>query len=265
MHFPTALCIFHALLLLMPLAAAFVIQANDNCCSVSEVILSQRSTFVTPRSTAAGSATRLFIQRGTPGRSAPRGKTDKSKRQYRVGELVRTELARIIQSGLIKGKDASPLEDGIRSRISIVSVDVSPDLRQARVSVSIRNGNGSKKKTPSVGDEGGDESKDFSGSDATVDKRRAYSWLVENTKAIRHTLAQRMSHLKTSPSLTFVQVDVAAAVDVMYLIDKVSKGYERESIGEYGGNNDNLPLGFVEDDEEDDFEWEEEDDDFFNS
>ncbi|KAG7363918.1 ribosome-binding factor A [Nitzschia inconspicua] len=203
-------------------------------------------------SSSTTSTTRLYIQRGTPGRSAPRGKTDKSKRQYRVGELVRTELAHILHSGLIKGKDVSFLEDDVRSRISIVSVDVSPDLRQARVSVSIRNGK--------------DSSSD-SYNDSTVDKRRAYSWLVENTKPIRHTLAQRMSHLKTSPNLSFVQVDVSAAVDVMYLIEKVSKGYERQSIGEYGGDDDTLPLGILEDDEEDDDdgEWEEEDDEFFNN
>ena len=102
-----------------------------------------------------------------------------------------------------------------------------------------------------------------------VDKRRAYSWLVENTKPIRHTLAQRMSHIKTSPDLTFVQVDVSAAVDVMYLIEKVSKGYERERIGEYGGDDDSLPDGLVfeseMDDEDEDDEWDEEDDEFFNT
>jgi ribosome-binding factor A len=175
-----------------------------------------------------------------------------------VGELVRTELARILHTGHIKGGGGGGggetyLEDDLRSRISIVSVDVSPDLRQARVSVSIR----------------GDPRS--SSADSVVDKRRAYSWLVDNTKAIRHTLAQRMSHLKTSPALSFVQVDVAAAVDVMYLIDKVSKGnYERERIGEFGGDDDNLPRGFLSSEEyddamEDDDEWEDEDDDFFDT
>ncbi|KAL3915969.1 MAG: hypothetical protein SGARI_008070 [Bacillariaceae sp.] len=193
-----------------------------------------------------------MIQRGTPGRSAPRGKNDKSKRQYRVGELVRTELARIINTGHIKNGE-SFLDDDLRSRISIVSVDVSPDLRQARVSVSIR-GN----------------PKANSSTDSTVDKRRAYAWLVDNTKGIRHTLAQRMSHMKTSPSLTFVQVDVAAAVDVMYLIDQVSAGsYEREAIGEFGGNDDNMPRGYVPaeefDEDDDDDDWEDEDDDFFDA
>jgi hypothetical protein len=67
----------------------------------------------------------------------------------------------------------------------------------------------------------------------------------------------------------------------MYLIDKVSKGYERERIGEYGGDDDSLPEGMVieremddgfivgqdddEDDDDDDDEWDEEDDEFFNN
>jgi hypothetical protein len=53
----------------------------------------------------------------------------------------------------------------------------------------------------------------------------------------------------------------------MYLIDKVSKGYGREQIGEFGGDDDSLPRGFVEgmdfDEEDDEEEWDEEDDDFF--
>lgn len=125
----------------------------------------------------------------------------------------------------------------MRQRISVVAADVSPDLRQARISISVRKSN--------------DE--DDSNSNAAVDKRRAFAWLVRNTKAIRHTLAQQLSHIKSCPNLTFVQVDVAAAVDVMYLIDKVSKGnYKREQ-------EDLLPY----DNGDDDDEWEEEDDDFF--
>lgn len=175
---------------------------------------------------------------------------EKSKRQYRVSQLVQTELGRIIHTGIIKG-DCDYLDDDLRKRISIVSVDVSPDLRQARVTTSIRN-----------------TANNNNNSNAAVDKRQAYSWLVQNTNALRHTLAQKMSHMKTSPALTFVQVDVAAAVDVMYLIEKVSKGYGRKNVGEFGGDDDSLPRGFIDDmdfDEElDDEEWDEEDDDFFD-
>ena len=84
----------------------------------------------------------------TPGRSSSRsrkGGDERSKRQYRVGEFVRTELAQILHTGLIKG-DATYLEQELRQRISVVSVDVSPDLKQARVSVSIRSGLQKRKK-----------------------------------------------------------------------------------------------------------------------
>jgi ribosome-binding factor A len=198
--------------------------------------------------------------------------------------LVRTELASILHTGIIRGKGVTYLEDELRQRISIVSVDVSPDLRQARVSVSIRN---PAKKNSNNNNDQAAAATAVAGSTGSVspavDKRRAYSWLVANTRPIRHTLAQRMSHIKTSPDLTFVQVDVSAAVDVMYLIDKVSKGYERERIGEYGGDDDSLPEGMViesevddgfivgqdededNEDNDDDDEWDEEDDEFFNT
>jgi len=139
---------------------------------------------------------------------------------------------------------------------------VSPDLRQARISVSIRNAI----KRQNNNEEEGDETKTetmYYEDDPVVDKRRAYSWLVDNTKPLRHSLAQKMSHMKTSPSLTFAQVDVAAATDVMYLIDKVSKGYERESIGEYEFLGDGFDEG--DDDDDDDDDWDEVDDDFFET
>lgn len=152
--------------------------------------------------------------------------------------MVRTELSRILHSGNIKGRDVEYLDDELRQRISIVNTDVSPDLRQARVSISV-------------------SSLKQAGADGTVDKRRAYAWCVRNTKALRHTLAQRMKHMKTCPNLTFVQVDVAAAVDVMYLIDQVSAGAKRESL-------DNLEQAMaLEFDEDDDEDWDEEDDEFF--
>jgi ribosome-binding factor A len=184
----------------------------------------------------------------TQGRSSPRisGRQDRSKRQERVGHLVRTELSTILHRGVIKG-DADYLEDELRQRISVIHADVSPDLRQARITVSIRKGLDS-------------------GNPAAVDKRRAFSWLVQNTKAIRHSLAQNLKHMKSVPNLTFAQADVAAAVDVMYLIDKVAEGYKRESVGEFGGDDDSLPRGMVggiDFDEDDDVEWIDEDEAFF--
>jgi ribosome-binding factor A len=223
-------------------------------------------SLTTTLSTATTSTTQLSAIY-TPGRSSSRsrndGKDDKSKRQFRVGELVRTELGRMIHSGVIKGNSPILLESELRQRISVVSVDISPDLRQARVSFSVRNANINKKRKQQqeekkdVNEEDSD-SISYYENDPVVDKRRAFSWLVDNTNPIRHTLAQKMSHMKVSPSLTFVQVDVAAATDVMYLIDKVSKGYQREEIGEWDYGED-------DGDDDDDDDWDEMDDDFFDS
>ncbi|GMH55939.1 hypothetical protein TrRE_jg3539 [Triparma retinervis] len=162
---------------------------------------------------------------------------DRSKRQERVGREVRGEIAQIIFNGY-EVKDGSTLPFDLRSTISILSADVSPDLRQARVSVSIRDS-----------DEG------------EVGKRRAFSWLVDNNTSIRHALSQRLKHMKSIPSLTFVQQDVGGAVDVMNIIDKIGKGAKRESLGIYGGNDDELPEGWMLDDEDDEEEDDEEDDD----
>ena len=232
-------------------------------CCLSAILLalvpSMTSSFVVvaPQRSMASTSNSELSAIYTPGRSSSRSRKgdERSKRQFRVGELVRTELAKILHTGNIKG-DAGYLEQELRQRISIVGVDVSPDLRQARVSVSIRNSFATRD------DE--DEEQQYYQDDPVVDKRRAYSWLVDNTKPLRHTLAQKMSHMKTSPNLSFNQVDVAAATDVMYLIDKVSKGYERESIGEYEF------LGeFDEEDDDEDFDedddWEEMDEDFFDT
>ena len=189
---------------------------------------------------------------------AVRSRHERSKRQERVGNLVRTELSGIIHRGNIISSDGyDSLDAALRQRISIVRADVSPDLRQARISVSIG-------AAPNRKQTSGEEGIVVPSKTAAIDKRRAYAWLVRNTKAIRHTLAQRISHIKTCPNLTFVQVDVSAAVDVMYLIDKVSAGYKRESVD---GARSSRPSGvvggvdFAEEFNED--EWDEEDDDFF--
>lgn len=222
------------------------------------------------------------------GRSSPISGKDRSKRQERVGHLVRTEIANILQLGYPIKNQNGYIDEDLRRRINVVSADVSPDLRQARITVSII-----KPTTTAVTDyneEYDDNEVDedefeqdvdddlpmpkqvfpvSSSGSAAVDRRRAYSWLVKNTKQIRHAMSQRLSHMKGTPDLTFVQADVGAAVDVMKLIEKVSKGdYKRESIGTFGGDDDSLPNNMylesdlVDDDEwiDDEYEWEDEDD-----
>lgn len=187
------------------------------------------------------------------GRSSPISSRDRSKRQERVGHVVRTEVASIISLGYQIKNPQGQIDDDLRRRINIVSADVSPDLRQARITVSImrpsRKAEVSEEEEVDEDFEEVDEPKQVfpvsKNGDAVIDRRRAYAWLVKNTKQIRHALSQRLSHMKTIPNLTFVQADVGAAVDVMNLIEKVSNGdYKRENLGSFGGEDDNLPEGF---------------------
>lgn len=189
----------------------------------------------------------------------PKG-ADRSKRQERVGHLIRNELAQILHRGQIGTSEY--LEDDLRQRISVVSANVSPDLKQARISVSIRSGSGSSSSTTGNLSDAATTDSDRK-QDAAMEKRRAYSWLVRNAKPLRQVLAQKMSHMKhSSPELQFVRVDVSAAVDVMYLIDKISAGQDKKT----GSLLDIPPSGLVGgldfDEEFDDEEWEEDDDSF---
>jgi len=55
-----------------------------------------------------------------------------SKRQSRVSQLMRGEIAQFVRLGSsIKTND--PLPDTLRERISVVDVHMSPDLRSAKV------------------------------------------------------------------------------------------------------------------------------------
>lgn len=221
---------------------------------------------------------------------------DRSKRQERVGHVVRTEIANILQLGSPIKNQKGFIDDDLRRRINVVSADVSPDLRQARITVSIIKPSKASEMNYNDEDEeiededeledelDGDDDDDeddiimpkqvfpvSQSGNAALDRRRAYSWLVKNTKQIKHAMSQRLSHMKGVPDLTFVQADVGAAVDVMKLIEKVSKGdYKRQSIGSFGGDDDSLPNNMYlesdidgDDDEwiDDDYEWEDENDD----
>jgi len=200
----------------------------------------------------------LMIQRATKGskRGTPGfGSNEKSKRQFRVGQVVRAELASIIRSGHEVKYADKELDGGLRNRISVVNADVSPDLRQARVTISIMS-------QPAAGfeDEPGPATMI---ADTIVEKRLAYSWLVKNTKQIRHALAQRLKHMKSVPSLTFAQADVGAAVDVMQKIDNIFDG--RDIRSDYGGMSSPEALfsNMNEEDLWDDDEWDDEEDEDF--
>mmetsp|Transcript_24412 Transcript_24412/g.55041 ORF Transcript_24412/g.55041 Transcript_24412/m.55041 type:complete len:223 (+) Transcript_24412:86-754(+) len=155
--------------------------------------------------------------------------TGESKRQARVGQLMRTEIASIIRKGAVKTYD--PLSDTLREKISVVDVQMSSDLRSARVFVSV------------FGD--------------AVDKRKAYAWLVEHSKQFKHSLSQRLKDMKGVPDINFKEADISAAVDVMSTIDRLAR--DRASSGESGeempaGMIDGLDFDLHDDDFDDDFD-----------
>ena len=219
------------------------------------------------------------------GRSSPISSKDRSKRQERVGHVVRTEIASIIQMGHQIKNAQGFIDDDLRRRINVVNADVSPDLRQARITVSIikptnRKMSEEESDEEEKEDEEGEEDEydeeydeEFEdpkqvfpvsrSGDAVMDKRRAYSWLVKNTTQIRHALSQRLIHMKGIPNLTFVQADVGAAVDVMNLIERVSSGdYKRENLGMFGGVDDKIPANYYLESELEGEGWIDDDDDF---
>lgn len=221
----------------------------------------------------------------------------RTKRQERVGHVVRTELASLLHHGSIhcdttatavvaaattataagganNHNSHDPYEGGggigmdLRQRINVVHANVSPDLRQARVTISILSTPATATTTTTTTTPATRKANDG------IARRRAYAWLVQNTKSIRYELSKRMSHMRGgAPELLFVQVDVGGAVDVMTLIDKVAnsngkykrmelvKGEEKDGMS----LDDMLRRGYEQEmmEEEDEDGWvdEEEDDD----
>lgn len=116
-----------------------------------------------------------------------------SRRTSRVGQMVQAELATVIRQGDVRGKQKIP--DRLNEMISIVDVDMSPDLRNARVKIS------------TIGDR--------------KDKISAVRWLKSNARGLRHELAQRNRQMKRIPILTFDHVDVGAATDMMVKIERL--------------------------------------------
>lgn len=127
-----------------------------------------------------------------------------------------SELAKILRQGKgIRTKDK--IADDILSKITVVDVDISPDLRSANVVISV------------YGD--------------VLQKREAYAWCVKNTKAIRMALAANLKGMKRVPELYFKDTDIGAAVDLMALIERVTKEDEENAMA----RGDAMP-GFTDDD-----------------
>ena len=147
------------------------------------------------------------------------GAREAGRRSSRVAQVVRSELATVLRQDSVRGPKRCPGK--VRQMISLVDIDVSPDLRNARVKFSV------------LGDR--------------QDKVTATRWVLGNAGGIRMALAGRLRQMKRVPALNFQHVDVGKAVDVMVLLDQLSN--ERlGGGGGGGGTGDDLDFEASEDD-----------------
>ena len=145
-----------------------------------------------------------------------------TRRQARVAQQVRSELAILIRDGATRVKSTARVDPAVLRATSVVDVTVSPDLRAATATVTTR----------------GD----------AAQKREAFSWLVANAKGFRYALAQRLRHSKRVPEVTFRKADVGGAVALMRLIDEANEGLDDDVIE--GGLDFGLDLDEYDDDED---------------
>ena len=143
-----------------------------------------------------------------------------TRRQARVAQQVRSELAVLIRDGATRVKSTARVDPAVLRATSVVDVTVSPDLRAATATVTTR----------------GD----------AAQKREAFSWLVANAKGFRYALAQRLRHSKRVPEVTFRKADVGGAVALMRLIDEAVGDDEDDGVIE-GGLDFGLDLDDYDD------------------
>lgn len=141
-----------------------------------------------------------------------RGRGD-GRRPFRVGEVVRRELARIVDEVFqANGGEIAGIDGESKSKVfvSVVDVRCSDDLRNATVGVSV------------LGTE--------------TQRKLSLAWLKENRKAVRFELAKAMAGSKRVPDLSFAESEVAAAVRTVGLLDRLTKEREgkEDEVGEAG-------------------------------
>ena len=94
------------------------------------------------------------LEMGRGGSLRPRER--ETRRQSRYAQVVRSELAKIIRDGYdVRPQGKKHPSAGLREKINVVDCDVSPDLANAAVIISIF-------------------------TDSELEKREAFAWLVRN-------------------------------------------------------------------------------------
>lgn len=129
-----------------------------------------------------------------PDRRARPPRRGDGRRPNRVGEMIRREMASIVNDAFA----TRTLSSGEQPLfVSVVNVRCSDDLRNARICVSV------------LGDDD--------------QKKSAITWLKDNRRSLRYELAQCMRNLKYIPDLTFAESEVAEAVRTINIIDRLAQ------------------------------------------
>lgn len=161
-----------------------------------------------------------------------RSKKSTTIKQLKAARILRDELSDIICSRDIKA--FSYPDDNLLQRTSVVDVDICKDYSFAKIGISVA-GN-------------------------SVERRRTFVWICENTPQIRHSLSQRLRHLKRLPALRFDLVDTLKESRMQQTISEIerqtSEFFERirneiEAGNQQKGNADAHDDGGGEEDDDD--------------
>lgn len=90
----------------------------------------------------------------------------------------------------------SPVDEQPFGLISVVRVDVSPDLRNAKAFISV------------------------TGSD--TQKTTAYQWLHEERKSIKFELSQRIREIRYIPDIRFEESELGETMKTLNILDRLS-------------------------------------------
>ncbi len=190
-------------------ASAVVISARKGTCS-NRIRGLQRHDY---RLLSEG---RTIVCRRNAGKSKDKRRGD-GRRPFQVGELIRREISPIIEDAFSAAFDG---ESDVPVLVSVVDVTCSPDLRNARVSISV------------LGSED--------------QKKLVLKWLKNARKSIRFELAQCL-HMKYVPELQFGQSEVAQATKTVNILEMLAHEREEKAKRQAGVAVVSEPFSFDED------------------
>ncbi|KAA8498832.1 Ribosome-binding factor A [Porphyridium purpureum] len=120
------------------------------------------------------------------------------RRPNRVAEMIKREISMVLRDQYTTHARFHGLPSWSTLMLSVMDVNVSPDLRNARIEVSM----------------------------AQADMSRVLKWLNGNRRTLRYEMAQRMTHMKIMPDLYFKESGAGGAFRTVSILDELAKKRE---------------------------------------